>query len=98
MGARDIDFAEINIDEQNFFFVRAGFGQDLAGGAGDETLPPEFNARAAGGFLQADSIGHRDVTAVSHCVTALNDLPRAVLKGAVFHFFFGMPTDGGGIK
>jgi hypothetical protein len=64
---------------------RRGFGEDFAGGAGHETLAPEFNAFARE-FFVADAIGHGDVAAVGDGVAALDGFPRVVLAFAVFFF------------
>jgi hypothetical protein len=46
MGAGDIHLGEVHRDDEDFLLLDAGLGKDLAGGAGDKTLAPEFNAVA----------------------------------------------------
>ena len=87
MGAGDVHFGEVNGDDEDFLLIDAGFGEDLAGGAGDEALAPEFEAVAADGFFQADAVGDGDVAAVGDGVAALDEFPGAVLVDAVFGFF-----------
>src|SRR2546422_10352464 len=60
--ASDIDFVEVHRYDEVLLFVRARFGEDLAGGARHETLAPELNAVATGRALQADAVGYCDIT------------------------------------
>ena len=92
VGAGLVDFAEVEFDDEGFVFFDAGFGEDFAGGAGDEALAPELDA-VAGEFFVADTIGDGNVAAVGDRVAALNDFPGVVLF-FVLGFFCGMPADG----
>src|ERR1051325_4300809 len=78
--------------------IHAGLREDLATGAGDETLPPEFDALASIRGFVADAVRDGDEAAVGHRVRALDGLPRAVLVHAVFLFLLWMPADGGGVE
>src|ERR1035437_3571487 len=92
--ARGIHAGEVNGNNQNFLFMRAGFGKNFAGSSGHKTLTPEFNAFARE-FFMPDAIGNGDVTAVGDGMAALDGFPRVVLVRAVFFLFAWMPADGG---
>jgi len=96
MGSGLVDFAEVEFDDEGFFFFGAGFGEDFAGGAGDEALAPELDA-VAGEFFVADAVRDSDVATVGNGVAALDGLPGRVLF-LVLGFFTGMPADGGWIE
>src|SRR6266487_1529942 len=96
--ARGIELSEVNRHDENLFPVRAGLGEDFAGGTGNETLSPKLDARASRGTLVADAIGDSDVAAIGQGVAALDELPRLVLVGAVCRFFTRMPADGGRVE
>ena len=74
-------------------FTHRGACDNLSVEIRDETLSPEFSFP-----LDASAIDRRDVTAISHSMTALNSLPCCVLSSAEFSFFLREPTDGGRIK
>jgi hypothetical protein len=97
VGAGLVHFAEVEFDDEEFFVFRASFGEDFAGGAGDEALAPEFDA-VAGEFFVADAVGNGDVAAVGDGVAALDGFPGTVLALAVFFFLGGMPADSGWIE
>src|SRR5439155_16868872 len=84
--------------EEVLFIVHAGFGEDLAGSPGDETLAPELDTVAASRTFEAHAVDHRDVAAVGDRVTSLNQFPGALLVRSVFLLFLRVPADGGGIK
>src|SRR6266487_2826135 len=96
--ARGIELPEVNRHDENLFLVRAGLGEDFAGGAGHETLSPKLDARASRWALVADAIGDSDVAAIGHGVASLDELPRLVLVGAVCRFFTRMPADGSRVE
>ena len=95
MRACGVHVGEVNGRDENFFLVRAGLGNDFAGGAGHKTLTPEFQAVAAHAFddFVADAVHGGDVAAVRDGVTALDGFPRAVLFDAVFFLLARMPAD-----
>src|SRR5437773_3240409 len=95
--ARDIHFLQVNRHEQVLLIVHTGFGEDLTGSSGDETLAPELDAVAARGTFEADAIGHRDIAAVGDRMAALDEFPRVMLPGAVPFFFARMPADRRGL-
>ena len=90
----------IAFNDEDFFFVVRGFGENAAEGIGDERVAPEFEAGVTcfGFALEADPINDRDVNAVGDCVGALDGAPSVELGGAELSFFVGMPADAGGIK
>lgn len=90
----------VALDDEDFFFVVGGFGEDAAEGIGDEGISPEFEAGIAvlRLALVADAIDNGDVDAISDCVSALNGAPGVELSGAELSFFVGMPADAGGIE
>src|SRR5687767_8154648 len=94
MGARDIHFAEVQGNEKVFLFVHTGFGDDLSRRAGNKALAPEFNAVATDGAFEANAIGDRDISAVGHAVTALDQFPGPVLRLAVLRFLAWVPSNG----
>ena len=57
MRAGDVHFAQVDRHEQNLFLVDAGFGDDLAGSAGDKALAPEFNPSPPTGFSRPMRFG-----------------------------------------
>lgn len=50
VGAGELDFGEVAIDDANFFAVDAGAVDDLAVGLADEALTPELQAVFADAF------------------------------------------------
>src|SRR3954464_2795149 len=73
--------------------INRTLGNDFAVRPANKALAPEFNPIAAGRRFVADAIGGCDVTAVRHRVTALDQLPRRMLRFTEFFFFFRMPAD-----
>ena len=100
VGAGGVHVSQIHGDEEVSFLGDSGLGEDFAGGAGDEALPPEFQAVAAhaGEDFVADAVDGGDVAAVGDGVGALDGFPRSVLALAVFGLFAGMPADGGRVE
>src|SRR3954454_6297202 len=70
--------------------INRTLGNDFAVRPANKALAPEFNPIAAGRRFVADAIGRCDVTAVRHRVTALDQLPRRMLRFTEFFFFFRM--------
>ena len=97
MRAGDVYFVQVHRHDEDFFFFRTSFGEDFAGGSGDEALAPEFDTIASKPFV-TDSIGHGDVAAIGDGVGALDRFPGGVLAFALSIFFLGMPADGSRIK
>ena len=98
MRPSHLDLVQVHFREQDFFVVAAGFGQNLSRRSRDKTLPPEFDAIATDGFLQADAIGGGHITTVRDSVAALDQFPGRMLIGAILGFLFRMPADGGWIE
>ena len=70
MGSGDVHFVQIHRHHKHFLFFRTGFGEDFAGGAGDETLTPELDAIAGEPFV-TDAIGDGNITPIGlSCATA----------------------------
>lgn len=93
MSASRVHVRKVELHEEVFFLVHAGFGEDFSGRSRDETLSPEFYASATVGFFEADAVGDADVATVGDSVAALDEFPRAVLFLAVFFLLAGMPAD-----
>ena len=93
MGAGDIDFGQIHRHDEYFFPVHAGFGKNLTGGTRHEALAPELQTLSSNRLLQPNTVGDRDITAVGDSMAALDQVPGAVLVGAVLLFLLGMPAD-----
>ncbi len=89
VAARFFALRGVALDNENFFFVVGGFGEDAAEGIGDERISPEFETGVA--FFRfafvADAIDDRDVNAVGDGVRALDGAPGVELRGAEFGFF-----------
>ena len=98
MSAGDIDLGEVDRDHEDLLLIAAGFSQDLAGRAGDETLAPKLQAIPADGLFEADPISDGHITTIGDRVTALHDFPGAMLVDAVLGLLFGMPANRGGVK
>src|ERR1700722_11851628 len=98
VGAGDIHLGEVHWDDEDFLLFDAGPAKNLAGGAGNKALPPEFEAVAADGFFQANAVGDGDVAAVGDGVAALDEFPGGMLVLAVFGLLLRMPADGGGVE
>ena len=75
VGARDIDGGEVDFVDEDFLFLEAGLGDDLARRVGDEALAPELDAVPADGRFVADAIRHGDVAAIRHGMRALDGFP-----------------------
>src|SRR5207245_7933894 len=66
--------------------------------AAEETMPPKFNAIAAGRCFVTDAVRCGDVAAVRDRVTSLNCFPGRMLRRAKFFSLARMPADGCRIK
>ena len=91
MRARDIDFAEVDRDEQDLLLLDAGFGENLAAGAGDKALAPEFEAVPADRRLMADAVDRGNIATVGDGVAAVGRFPRAELGDALLGLFAAVP-------
>ena len=98
MSARHVNFAQLNRDEKNLLFIRAGLGENLTAGAGHKALSPELKAIATDGLFKTDAVDRGDEAAVGNGMRTLNGFPRTVLVDAVFRLLGRMPADGRRIK
>src|SRR6267154_1830605 len=90
----------IAFDDQDFFLVVGGFGDDLAKRIGNKRISPEFQSGVA--FLRfafvSNAIDYRGIDAVGDGVAALNGFPGVKLRGAELRFLVRMPGNAGGIE
>src|SRR6185312_16101925 len=77
--ARDVDFAQIHLRQQNLLLLRARLRQNLAAGARDKALSPKLEPVSADWRFRADAIHGRNVATVRHRVASMTDLPRPML-------------------
>src|SRR5690242_5022816 len=54
--ARDVHLREVNDSQEDFFFVRAGFGEDFPRCARNETLSPKLDTSTTGWTLMANAV------------------------------------------
>jgi len=87
----------VAFDDERFFFIVRGFGEDAAEGIADEGCAPEFEASLERAF-EADSVGSRHVDSAGDGVGAHHCAPGVVLGFSVLRFFGGVPADGGGVE
>ncbi len=81
----------ITFDDENFFFVVRGFGENTAERIGNKGISPELEAGVAlfrFAFV-ADAIDHGDVNAIGDSVSALDGTPSVELRRAELRFFVG---------
>src|SRR6266404_2688063 len=100
IAARVFAFRGIALNDENFFFVVRGFGENLPEGIGDKGIAPELQPRIA--FLRlafkSHAIDDRSVDAVGDGMAALDRFPGIELCGAELRFFVRVPADAGWIK
>src|SRR4029077_17479531 len=99
-----LEGAQVDLANQNFFFVMGGFGEDTAERIAKKRTTPKFEARPRGGVAAyvpsfvPHSIDHSYVYTVGDGMGTLNGAPGIVLDGTEFGFFRRMPADCGGIE
>src|SRR5204863_5027906 len=100
VAARVFALGGVALDNENFFVVVRGFGDDLPKGVGHERIAPELQAGIAILRLafETHAIDDGSVNAVGDGVATLDSFPRVELRGAELRFFVGMPANAGGIK
>src|SRR5947209_9690638 len=98
VGAVPIDRRPVNLCSDDFFLIDAGFGDDVAVRAANETLSPKLDSISSGRFFMTHPVGRGNKTAVRDRMAALDCLPGSVLRFAEFVLLARMPADCGGIK
>src|SRR6266404_5173770 len=83
----------IALDDEDFFLVVRGFGENLAERIGDERIAPEFQSRIAffGLAFESDTIYDRGVHAVGNGMATLDRFPGIELRRAELRLFVRMP-------
>ena len=100
VAANVFTFCGVALDDQNFFLIVGGFGDELAERISHERIPPKFQAGVTLGRVAfvAHAIYDRDVNTISNGVGALDGAPGVELGCAELGFFFRMPANAGRVE
>jgi hypothetical protein len=98
MGPLQFQLGEVDFDDQRFFLVHRGLGDNFSGGIGNKTLSPEFDSISSRRRFVPCSVRYCNVTTVGDSMRSLDRLPRGMLSPAMGLFLAGMPADRCGIK
>src|SRR5207247_3048257 len=88
-----VDASPIDLRRHNLFLIDRTFRDDFAVRPAHKALSPKFNAISTDGCFVADAVRHRDVASVCDGMTALDRLPRGMLRFSKFLFLSRMPAD-----
>src|SRR4030095_16044671 len=93
MGPQLIDTTPNNFGCHNLFSIDRTFRDDFAVRPAHEALPPKFNAISTGRRFVTDAVRQRDIASIGDRMTALNCLPRGMLRLSKLLFLARIPAD-----